>query len=241
MGLRHDSVSQRSCRTRSARLYVLPQAAAGDPTGSALSSVYSRIVTERTTRCQAPPQFPRKKSKQNCRCCQNGGFSPPRSLSPLFRGMMLPRKAPTWPACQRDVTAQRTTSIFWCRAAGHAGTSPRLWSARLGRQNQPHNPQAHLGCSRRQPHRDRRFHSPPTPRRLRVIWPNAIAIRRTPVRRIPAGEHRPPRPVRSAAGTARRTYGPSPGGFAVTVYLAKYCKPDLATSRFVFHRRKPAV
>ena len=121
------------------------------------------------------------------------------------------------------------------------GTSSRRWSARLGRQNQPHNTRAHLGCSRRKPRRDRRFHSPLTPRRLRVIWPHAIAVRRTPVRMVPAGEHRPPRPARSAAGTARRTHRPSLGGFAVTVYFAKHCEPDLATSLFVFRRRKPAV
>jgi hypothetical protein len=51
---------------------------------------------------------------------------------------------------------------------------------------------------------------------LRVIWPNAVAIKRTPIRRTPAGEPRPTRPARSAAGTARRTRWPSQGGFAVT-------------------------
>ena len=74
-----------------------------------------------------------------------------------------------------------------------------------------------------------------------VIRSNAGGIKRTPIRRAPAGEPRPPLPASSAAGTARRTHGPSQGGFAVTVHLAKHCEPDFATGLGVFRRRKPAV
>ena len=109
------------------------------------------------------------------------------------------------------------------------GQSRRNLISRLNRAVRPQKSATesptHLGCSRRKPRRDRRFHSPLTPRPLRVIRSNAGGIKRTPIRRIPVGEPRPPLPASSAAGTARRTRWPSQGGFAVTLYLENHCEP----------------
>ncbi len=133
---------------------------------------------------------------------------------------------------------QNCRSIFWRRAASHAGPPSRAGTSRLGRKNQPHNPQAHLGCSRRKPRRDRGFHSPLTPRRLRVIRPNVGVIKSTPIRRVLVRDPRPPRLARSAAGTARRKRLPSQGIAAVTACLTGYYEQDFATGLGVFRRRK---